>query len=224
MRNLKILVTLGLFLSIGGGVYLNLKEEAAINESRLPAKVAEDRAFLRWITNLKNKGIDADTDEFSLLEEREAYNTGIMRVYSTDEPDKKKLLEDTLAKHKDLYHVAFSPSESLFLDYRDIPQVGAQKVRLFGLEDNKIIDARIIECFVDTNCYFDRAYFMTNKYFIVQEISLANKEDTCPKDEVCKHTLKVHLVDLINNKIRTYVSEEKMLNLQEWINRNSPED
>jgi hypothetical protein len=222
MNKLKIVLVFALFSTIGFSVYLNLKEKAAIDESRLPTKVAEDRAFLRWITNLKNKEIEIDADEFSLIEEREAYNAGIMRVYSLEEEGKKEFLEDTLAKHKDLSHIAFSPSETLFLDYRDVIQEKAQKIRLFGLKENKIIDIDIIECSVEKNCYFDRAYFLTNDYFVIHEISLANKEDPCSRSEICTHTIKTHLVDLINNKIRTYTSKEKQLNLQEWITKNSP--
>ena len=50
-----LLVTI--FVLIGLGVYSNIREQQAVDNTKLPSKVENDRSFQRWITNLKNKGI-----------------------------------------------------------------------------------------------------------------------------------------------------------------------
>ena len=211
MKTIKIITTALLFLLVGGGVYLNLKEKAAIDNSKLPKKVELERGFQRWITNAKNKNIEVSADEFSLLEENEIYNTRWMRVESIDKPGKRQEFNQTLEAHRNIDHIVFSPSERIFLDYRNIPREGYKpnEAHLYGLKEDKIIDARILKCVNDKNCYFDRAYFLDNDVFVVHEASLANPDDLCPLEETCAYTFKVHLVDLINNKRWIYESEEK---------------
>ncbi len=212
-KNLKIGLASLLFLFVGGGVYLNLREKAAIDNSKIPPKVEEDRSFQRWITNAKNKDIPIEADEFRLAEENEIYNTRWMKVYSLDEPGREEEFEQTLEANRNIDHIIFSPSDRIFLDYRNIKRgdYKAHEVHLYGQNEDKIIDARILECYNNNNCYFDRAYFLDNDVFVVHEFSLANKVDLCPKDETCSYTFKVHLVDLINNKRWIYESNEKPL-------------
>jgi len=217
MKTIKIATTALLFLLVGSGVYLNLKEKAAIDNSKIPQKVEMERGFQRWITNAKNKGIGVGADEFRLLEENEIYNTRWMTVTSIDKEEKQQEFEQNLEAHENLDHVIFSPSKRIYLDYRNISREGYKpnEVHLYGLKEDKIIDARILECVNDKNCYFDRAYFLDNDVFVVHEVSLANQDDLCPLDEICSYTFKVHLVDLINNKRWIYESEEKAFSL-DW--------
>lgn len=204
-----------LFLLISAGVYMNLQEKEAIDNSKIPEKLEDDRGFQRWITNAKDKDIDVDADEFRLLEENEIYNTKWMQVYSLDNDQIREQFQQELEAKENIDHVIFSPSELIYLDYRNISRDGykANEVHLYGKKEDKILDARILECFNDTNCYFDRAYFLDNDTFVVHEISLADPNDLCPTDETCSYTFKVHLVDLINNKRWIYGSEEKALEL-----------
>lgn len=214
MQNrLKIFLSASLFLLIGGGVYLNLQEKAAVDNSKIPEKLEEERGFQRWLTNAKNKDIPIEADEFRLAEENEIYNTKWMQVYSIEEPGKEKEFEAELAAKENTDHVIFSPSERIYLDYRNIAREGYKphEVHLYGQKEDKILDARILECYNDANCYFDRAYFLDNDVFAVHEVSLADPADRCPANETCAYTFKVHLVDLINNKRWIYESEEKAL-------------
>ncbi len=221
-NSLKVLSLLGLSLGVLAVVYINLQEKAAVNESRLPEKVATERYFNRWLTNLKNKDVEIEGKEFFFIEEREALSMSVLKVYSVEDPIKKEQLDLALQNLQDTSHVAFAPNNRIFLDYRDEFKDGflPGQVRLFGQKENKIIEARIVDCYTPHNCYFDRAYFLTNDYFVIHEVSLADKLDLCTREEVCAHTFKTHLVDLINNKVKTYYSEEKLFSINAWIDRN----
>jgi len=220
-KTAKIITTTLLFLLVGSGVYLNLKEKAAIDNSKLPRKVEMERGFQRWITNAKNKNIEVSADEFRLLEENEIYNTQWMKIESIDKPGKQQEFEQNLEIHKNIDHIVFSPSERIFLDYRNISRESYEpnEVHLYGLKEDKIIDARILECVSGSRCYFNRAYFLDNDVFVVHEVSLSDPNDLCPLDEICMYTFKVHLVDLINNKRWIYESEEKAFTF-DWAKEN----
>ncbi len=204
-----------IFLLIALGAAININKQLSIDQSKLPEKVEEDKGFQRWITNLKNKGLDfVDADEFTLVEEVEIYNTKWMQVYSFDEPGVQVAFEQTLAQHQDLPKVIFSPSERMFIDYRHKERDGykANEVHFYGARDDKIIDARILDCSVRANCYFDRAYFLSNDVFVISEFSRnVDKKDVsipnCPLDTECTYTIKIHVIDLINNSRLVYESK-----------------
>lgn len=217
MKKIKlehVLVVL-IFLLVGFGVYINVQEQLSIDRSRLPEKVEENKNFQRWITNLKNKELDyINADEFSLIEENEIYNTKWMQVYSLDEEGRQEEFEKTIEEHKDLDKVVFSPSERLFMDYRNIRrgEYKANEVHFYGVRDDKIIDARILDCSNNANCYFDRAYFLSNDVFVISEFSRAiHKKDTttpeCLLDTECEYSIKIHVIDLINNSRLVYESK-----------------
>jgi len=106
-----------------------------------------------------------------------------MTVTSIDKKERQQEFEQNLEVHENLDHVIFSPSKRIYLDYRNISREGYKpnEVHLYGLKEDKIIDARILECVNDKNCYFDRAYFLDNDVFVVHEMSLANQDDLCQK-------------------------------------------
>ncbi len=212
-----------LFSLIAFGVFLNVRQESAIDNSKIPEKVETNRGFQRWITNLKNKGFEVEADEFRLVEENEIYNTKWMTIYSIDEKGKKEEFDQTLAAHKDIERVTFSPSERIFIDYRNIERenYAYNEVHLYGLKDDKIIDARILECSMRANCYFDRAYFLDNDVFVISEFSETlekNGEDPiCNVDELCEYSIKLHVIDLINNSRLVYESKPFEIVLQDVI-------
>ena len=209
----KILVTI-ILLSVAGGVFLNIKQQASIDRSKLPAKVEQDRLFQRWITNIKNHDFELEADEFRLKEENEIYNTTWMNVYSSDDPKQMELYEKTIQEHKDVEKVIFNPNGRVFVDFRNIPrgEVMANEVRLYGLKEDKILDARVLDCSIKGNCYFDRAYFLDNDVFVISEFSRnINKKDPhtteCSVSETCTYTIKIHVVDMVHNKRLVYESE-----------------
>lgn len=214
-----ILVITSLFL-VSAAVFNNYREELSIDESKIPSKVEESSGFQRWITNLKKKDFDIEGDEFRLVEENEIYNTKWISVYSIDDEDIKKEFEETIAAHKSIKKVVFSPSGRQFIDYR--PEIRGKynpnEARYYGLRDDKLIDARILDCSVRANCYFDRAYFLDNESFVISEISRnideQNFSDSCNSNQTCSYTFKVHVIDLINNSRLIYESRpfEAVLN------------
>jgi hypothetical protein len=204
-----------IFFLIVLGVYSNVREQNAVDQTKLPEKVEESKGFQRWITNLKNKGLESvEADDFRLQEENEIYNTKWMKVYSADDPDRKIEFEETLEAHKDTRKVVFSPSEREFIDHRHEYRgdYAPNEALFYGQKDDKIIDARILDCSTRANCYFDRAFFITNDLFVISEFSrnIHKRDDTtplCATNETCTYTFKIHVIDLINNQRLVYESK-----------------
>lgn len=229
MQDKKNLVAIALvFLFSIAVAFSNLAEQKAVDESKIPEKVEESRGFQRWITNMKNKDLEVEADEFELVEQNEIYNTKWIKIYSSDDDTQKAEYDKQIAEHKDLEDVEFSPSERAFVDWRQLERYDYKpnEVRYYGLRDDKIFDARIVDCSVRANCYFDRAYFLdsSNDLFVISEFSMdipdEDSEETfvpCSIDTECTYTIKVHVVDMINNKRSIYKSEEKQLVLSEVI-------
>ncbi len=224
-KKLTLISAIAIFILVGAIVYINISKQSSVDHSKLPQKVEESRGFQRWITNLKNKDLEfVNADEFRLLEENEIYNTKWIKIYSIEEKGRQEEFEQTIETHKNIPHVVFSPSERIFIDYRNEVRGDYEpnEVHLYGLRDDKIIDARILDCSVRANCYFDRAYFLDNDVFVISEFSRdfdkkAENIPECPLNETCTYTIKVHVIDLINNKRWVYESEPFEMNLEEMI-------
>jgi len=222
---LEHLLVLGIFILVGLAAAINIHKQFSIDQSKLPKKVEEAKGFQRWITNLKNKGLEyVNADEFILVEENEIYHTKWMQVHSLDEEGRQEEFEKTIADHKNLKKVILSPSERLFIDYRHEKRNGvrANEIRFYGARDDKVIDARILDCSVRANCYFDRAYFLSNDVFVISEFSRnIHKRDTttpeCPKNAECTYTIKIHVIDLINNSRLVYESKPFNIVLSQLI-------
>jgi hypothetical protein len=222
---IPILLTIGILALTTVGVYSNIKEQQAVDQSKLPEKVEMNKGFQKWITNLKNKGLDyVDADEFRLQEENEIYNTKWITINSIDEEGKRKEYENTLEAHRNLDKVIFSPSDREFIDHRHEyrGEYAPNEVHFYGLKEDKIINARILDCSTRANCYFDRAYFLSNDLFVISELSRnIHKHDEesplCPRNETCTYTIKIHVIDLINNSRLVYESEEFDIVLEEVI-------
>lgn len=226
LRKAPYIVTSLIFLVVALGVYFNIKEQRAVDHSKIPSKVELSRDFQRWITNLKNKDIDVGADDFKLREENEIYNTKWIKIYSLEEEGRQEQYKETVEKHRDIKKIEFSPSERIFIDYRNIQRDGYKpnEVHLYGLKEEKIIDARILDCSVYTNCYFDRAYFLDNDVFVISEFSRRVQKgesgqnlEHCSLEQFCTYTIKVHVIDLINNKRFVYESKDMDLNLADLI-------
>ncbi len=227
MKKIKLeyLLVVAIFTLVALAAAINIQKQLSIDQSKLPEKVEEAKGFQRWITNLKNSGLEyVNADDFFLVEENEIYNTRWMEVYSLDEEGRQEEFEKTIDEHKDLKKVIFSPSERLFIDYRHEIRNGAKpnEVHFYGARDDKIIDARILDCSIRANCYFDRAYFLSNDVFVISEFSRdMHKRDTttpeCPKDSECTYTIKIHVIDLINNSRLVYESKPFNIVLSQLI-------
>lgn len=213
------LLSLVLFILVGVGVYINLAKQWAVDRSKIPEKVELNKGFQRWITNLKNDKVDISADDFRLLEENEIYNTKWITVHSLDEEGIKDTFENIIDLHKNTANsnekkIIFSPSGKQFIDYRNEDRDGYKinEVHYYGLRDDKILDARILDCSVRANCYFDRAYFLDNDVFVISEVSRnINKKDTtsieCSRETICTYTVKLHIIDLNRNSRLVYESK-----------------
>jgi hypothetical protein len=212
--NSNVILGVLIFCAVGLGVYSNISEQLAVDRSKIPQKVELAKGFQRWITNLKNKGMDIKADEFRLKEENEVYNTKWVKVYSADDSAVKSAFESKLAELNKVKKVVFSPSERVYVDFRNENRDGfaPNEARLYGQLDDKIIDARILDCSVRANCYLDRAYFLENDFLVISEISRnIDKKDTqtpeCPITQSCTYTFKEHVIDLKHNKRWIYESK-----------------
>lgn len=223
-------LTVAVFTLVFAGAGLNYAEQRAVDNSRLPEKVEESKGFQKWMTNLKNKGFEIEAEDFTLVEENEIYNTKWLTISSIDEEGKREEFDTNIQQKKLLEeqneHVVFAPSNRLFIDYRSIQRDGYEpnEVHIYGLKDDKIIDARVVDCSVRANCHFDRAYFLNNSndVFVVSEFSrnIDKKDETTPiclPTETCTYTIKVHLIDLINNSRMVYESKPFDIILSETI-------
>ncbi len=213
-----------LFLLIGAGVYSNILEQKSVDRSKIPSKVEQSTQFQRWMTNLRNNDVNIGADDFRLKEEVEIYNTKWMTVSSIDDPDKKEEYDKIVAAHRNLEKVVFSPSDRIFVDFRNIPRdnYNSNEAHFYGLKEDKIIDARIVDCSIRANCYFDRAYFLDNDVFVITEISrnIDKKDESappCTPSEECEYTYKLHLIDFINNSRLIYESKPFEVVLDELI-------
>ena len=131
-----------------------------------------------------------------------------------DEPGVPEELDRMLLQSRDQDMIVFSPSDKEFIDYSNKPRDGylATEVRLYGLREDKVIDARLLDCSAKANCYFDRAYFLDNDTFVISEISRNIEENPemfipCAPNEECDYTFKVHVIDLKKNKRWIYESK-----------------
>ncbi|MFH1648479.1 MAG: hypothetical protein ABIA11_01960 [Patescibacteria group bacterium] len=208
-----LLLTSILFILVTTGVFSNIKQQLAVDESKLPEKLEANNLFQRWITNLKNNDVDVGADDFRLFEEAEIYNTMWVTIKSIDDPGVEEWFSNELLIHQDLDKVVFSPSDKEFIDFRHTPrgEYNINEVRFLGQKEDKILDSKVVDCSIRANCYFDRAYFLDNDVFVVTEISrnIHKHDDTselCPIDEICTYTVKLHLIDLIQNKRLVYES------------------
>ncbi|MCA9308173.1 hypothetical protein KC980_01555 [candidate division WWE3 bacterium] len=224
-----LLAVLALFILTGATVYLNYAQQKAVDRSKLPEKVELSKGFQKWITNLKNKGFEIEADEFRLKEENEIYNTTRMSVFSVDDNGIEEAFEAKLAEYKNIENqkfIEFSPSDRQFLDYR--PEIRGERneanrenedkhlynpndVQFYGLRDDKVIEAKILSCKLEANCYFDRAYFIDNHVFVISEVSRPFERgqvlEPCTQNEPCIYTFKEHVIDLINNQDLIYESK-----------------
>lgn len=215
-----------LTLTIAAATALNYKQDKDVDRTKIPPKLELAKPFQKWITNLRNKGLNAEADEFRLREENEIYNTKWMTIYNVDEAGVLDTFNAAILKYIKIKGVVYSPSERQLIDYRNEPRdgYGANQIHYYGLRDDKLLDARLLDCAIDLNCYFDRAYFLDNDVFVVSEISRnlnkrAENKPVCLIDQMCTYTIKIHLVDLNKNSRLVYESKPFDTNLSLLIPR-----
>ena len=210
--------------SIVTATYTNYRKYKDIDRTKIPEKVEASKAFQKWITNAKNKKLELSADDFAMVEENEIYNTKWMSVYNIDEPGVSETFQANIAAHKDIKGVVFSPSDKQYIDYRAIPKDGyaPNEIHYYGLREDKLVDARLLNCADSLNCYFDRAYFLDNDVFVISEFSrnLAKESEaipTCSLNSACTYTVKLHVIDLNRNSRLVYESKPFDINLFELI-------
>lgn len=198
-------------------VYSNISEKLAVDKTRLPEKVELSKGYQKWNTNLRNSDLKVETDKIRLKEKNEVYNMANMIIKSMDDEDTIEEFNKEIDLHRELNQVVFAPSDRAFIDYRAKNRGEAttrmllpNEARFYGVRDNKLIDAMILRCKKELNCYFDRAFFISNDLFVITEVSRnVNREEAitpCDITELCTYTFKIHVIDLINNSNHVYES------------------
>ncbi len=217
-KTLFVISTLFLVLTIAGATAVNYKQDKDVDRTKIPSKLELSKSFQKWITNLKNKDLIIEADEFRLIEENEIYNSQWMTVYNIDDTAVKTQYYANILKYVDTKKVVYSPSDRQYIDYN------ANQIHYYGLRDDKLVDARLLDCPTSLNCYFDRAYFLDNDVFVVSEISRnldkrAENIPVCAPTDTCTYTIKIHLVDLNKNSRLVYESKPFTANLTQLISK-----
>jgi hypothetical protein len=208
-NKLNILLSVGISLLVLGGLAVNIRREILVNREHLPSYVTTSNGFMRWNTNLKNKEVNFEAQEFTLLESSEVFNTKSTTVTTAaGDPTAKATYDQTIAVHKNIKKVVYSPNGAEFIDFQNEARDNylQGQVRFYGLRGDKVVDARAVGCYTRANCYFDRGYFITNDEFVVSELSLADSNSACTPDSKCTYTFKLHLVDVTSDKQYIYES------------------
>ena len=225
MKKSNLLLSVLIIILIVLGVSSNLYEQRSLDQSKIPEFIESNNDFQKWITNLKNKGLnEIEADDFRLQEESEIYNTKWTKVSTMDVPNIQGELKLRLEEHKDIDMVVYSPSEMLYVDFRPIEKdgYGPNEVNLYGQLDDKILDTMIIDCSTSANCYYDRGYFIDETTLVVSEVSrnIDKKAEgiaPCGPDVSCEYTFKLYYFDLKDNKKLMYVSSPFMATLDKLI-------
>lgn len=196
-----------LFLFVFLGVYSNIKQQIAVDRSKIPSEIENSKGFQRWITNLKNNDVDVSADDFVLLEENEIFNTKWTKVFSVKDEAAKELFDRTLRSNLNTKKVIFSPNKQAIIDYRD-----EKESQYYGIRGDKIVQSRLVECSQNINCIVDRAYFISDNLMVISEISRnIDKHQAnipiCNLDQVCTYTVKTHVIDLELNSRAIYESK-----------------
>lgn len=209
----KILISIAFFL-VGGVVYFNIKEQLSIDRSKIPSKLEENSNFQKWLTNAKKKGFNIEADKFRFVEDSNIYNTIWTSTSSIDNDGARADYEKNMEILREFKTSEESPNEREIVNYDSSQRFGfsPNQVFFYGLREDKILVTRVVDCEIESNCYFHRAGFLDNHVFFVAQVSLKDftKKNpvTCDPTTICKYTFKIHLVDLMNNSRTVYESEE----------------
>lgn len=225
MKNLdKLLITL-IGILVAFGVAINIREQYSIDKTKLPTKLETNSKFRSWLSNLKDKGLDLDADNFNYIEENDIFNTLNLSTESLDNEISRKNYEQNMAALLEFKESAVSPNEREVVNFSETDRLGffANEVFFYGLREERILKTKIADCKI-ANCNFHRAAFLDNHVFFVMELSQKSEKGIepalCTKEEVCEYSFKAHLVDLNNNSRTVYESEtieDTFLNLEKKL-------
>src|SRR3990167_2512464 len=79
-----------IFSLIGVVMWSNYRQQLAVDHSKIPEKVEQNKDFI------------IEADEFQLKEENEIYNTKWLKVYSFDDDVVQKQFEEIITAHRDI--------------------------------------------------------------------------------------------------------------------------
>lgn len=194
-------------------VYSNISEQRSIDKSKIPTKLEENSKFQKWITNAKNKDIEIEADKFKFVEDSNIFNTIWTSTSSIDNEQVRADYERNMGILSKFKTSEYSPNEREIVNFDNSERFGftANQVFFYGLREDKILLTRVVDCEIESNCYFHRAGFLDNHVFFVAELSLKDftKKNpvTCEPKGVCKYSFKIHFIDLVNNSRTVYESE-----------------
>lgn len=221
----KILISI-IAILIATGVSFNLYKQYSVDKTKLPFKVESHSRFQRWLSNLKDKGLDLEADKFRFLEENNLFNSIWTSTESIDNDISRKNYDLNMQELLKLKESAKSPNEREIVNFTHSDRFGflPNQVFFYGLREDRILKTKVAECPDNSNCDFHRAAFIDNHVFFIMELSLKNFDKknpkTCRLDEICEYTFKVHLIDLNNNSRTVYQSEtinDTFINLEKKL-------
>ncbi len=207
----KAIVIIILFGSIGWAVYQNIADQESENGSTLPAKITKNENFTAWVDEIAVRSADAQIDlspdRFDRKDEREIYFWDRLNLSTLDDEEFLEEKDALWETYSGLDGVTFSPNGKIFIDYRNIfrRELNRNQVNLYGQRESILIDARILDCTMPNRCFFDTGYFINEDTFVIHELTVENTQEDCSLERnVCNYTVKIHLVELHNNKRSLY--------------------
>lgn len=213
MKNLDKMLISVIAILVAIGISLNIREQYSIDKSRLPSKLETNSKFKSWLSNLKDKGLDLDADNFRFIEENDVFNTVNLGTESVDNEISRKNYEQSMIELKKFKETSISPNEREIINFTNLDRFGffPGDVFFYGLREDRIIRIKLADCSGLENCNFHRAVFLDNHVFFILELSpkFGNPQDqtNCTLDQICEYTFKAHLVDLNNNSRMVYESQ-----------------
>jgi hypothetical protein len=226
MKNLDKILIIFISLSIGGVISLNLYEQYSVDKTKLPTKLETHERFQRWLSNLKDKNVDLEADNFRFLEDSNIFNSIWTSTTSIDDDSSRLIYEENIKELKKLKRTEISPNEREIINFSKGARFGytEKDVFFYGLREDRILNTKIADCYQHFTCNFHRGAFIDNHVFFIMELSQKFVPESefkyCNLDEVCEYTFKVHLVDLNNNSRTVYESEvinDTYTNLEEKL-------
>lgn len=214
----RFVLTFLLLVFVFAAAYSNYAQKRAVDESKLPPYVENNKYFQKWITNHKNKDINLEADEFRLFEENEVYNTARIIVYPITDEVHVKAYKEYLENSENNKNARFSPDKSQVVEFTHALRFGIsgrdfkpQELLYLGKRGDRVIENKLLQCSTRALCYIDRAYFINDDIVVASTFTLASENSTvpvapCDYSQECEYIVTLYVMNIADNSALVYKS------------------
>jgi len=212
MKNLDKILVIFISILVATSISINLYKQYSVDKTKVPNKLETNYRFQRWLSNLEEKDLKLEADNFKFLEDNNVYNSLWTSTSSIDDDNSRKIYEDNMKALLEFKESELSPNDREIVNFSNTDRFGflPNEVFFYGLREDRILRTKITDCPAISNCSFHRAAFLDNHVFFIVELAQKdfdkNNPQNCQLDQVCDYVFKVHLVDLMNNSRTVYQS------------------